>query len=109
MNTQPSVSEKFHPGGQEPVFDEPWMARAFALTVRLHQQGVFGWPQWSRYLAEAIASNGADGDASYYENWLQALETLLRDSGILDWETYLDEIGRLQDSAAQSVQPQYRS
>ena len=30
-----------------PVFREPWEAHAFAMAVRLHEQGLFTWPQWA--------------------------------------------------------------
>ena len=102
MTIQQSISKQFYPNGKEPVFDEPWMARAFALTVRLHQRGVFGWSQWSRYLADAIASNTDNSDMVYYENWLQALENLLRDQGVVGAKEYLEEIRQLQFNAGQS-------
>ena len=38
----------------EPVFREPWEAHAFAMAVRLHEQGLFTWPQWAATLAEEI-------------------------------------------------------
>ena len=102
MTMQQSIAEQFYPDGKEPVFDEPWMARAFALTVRLHQRGVFGWSQWSRYLADAIASNTEGSKIAYYENWLQALENLLRDQGIVGAKEYLEEIRQLRFPAGES-------
>ncbi|MEE1557214.1 MAG: nitrile hydratase accessory protein, partial [Alphaproteobacteria bacterium] len=30
-----------------PVFDEPWQAQAFAMTVWLHEQSHFTWPEWA--------------------------------------------------------------
>ena len=42
--------------GDGPVFREPWEAQAFAITVLLHQQGVFTWPEWSRELSAQIAA-----------------------------------------------------
>jgi nitrile hydratase accessory protein len=71
---------------QGPVFAEPWQAQAFALTLRLHERGVFGWPDWARYLSEAIRDAQAAGDPdlgdTYYVHWVTALERLLRDRGI---------------------------
>jgi hypothetical protein len=29
-----------------PVFAEPWQAQAFALAVRLSEQGYFTWKEW---------------------------------------------------------------
>jgi hypothetical protein len=30
----------------EPVFAEPWQAQAFALAVKLSEQGHFTWKEW---------------------------------------------------------------
>ena len=57
-----------------PVFAEPWEARAFALAVRCHEQGLFDWPTWAEALAETIR---AQPDLAYYRQWLATLETLL--------------------------------
>ena len=103
MTMQQSIAEQFYPDGKEPVFDEPWMARAFALTVRLHQRGVFGWSQWSRYLSDAIALNTENSNnVAYYENWLQALENLLHDQGVVGAKEYLEEIRQLRFPAGES-------
>ena len=65
-----------------PVFNEPWEARAFAMTLALHERGVFTWPQWaealSRQIAEARAAGDADLGDTYYQHWLQALESLVK-------------------------------
>ena len=62
----------------EPVFREPWEAHAFAMAVRLHEQGLFTWPEWAAVLAEEIARAQSAGDPdtgdSYYHHWLAALE-----------------------------------
>ena len=55
-------------------FDAPWQAQAFAMTVALHDRGVFTWPEWTAALSEALAE---DTGAAYYDCWLAALETLL--------------------------------
>jgi hypothetical protein len=34
-----------------PVFAEPWEAQAFALAVRLSEQGHFTWKEWAAALA----------------------------------------------------------
>ncbi|HBR38100.1 MAG TPA: nitrile hydratase accessory protein, partial [Sulfitobacter pontiacus] len=31
----------------EPVFDAPWQAQAFAMAVSLHQSGAFTWAEWA--------------------------------------------------------------
>lgn len=71
--------------GDEPVFREPWEAHAFAIVVRLHEQGVFTWPQWAAALADEIAAAQEAGDpdtgATYYHHWLAALERLVAETG----------------------------
>jgi nitrile hydratase accessory protein len=67
--------------GDSPVFNEPWEARAFAMTLALHERGVFTWPQWadalSRQIAQAHAAGDADLGDTYYQHWLRALESLV--------------------------------
>jgi nitrile hydratase accessory protein len=64
-----------------PVFAEPWQAQAFALAVRLSEQGYFSWKEWAATLADelkAAADRGEPDDGSrYYEHWLAALERLV--------------------------------
>jgi hypothetical protein len=45
--------------GDEPVFREPWEAQAFAMTVLLHQQGLFTWTEWAQALSAQIAAGQA--------------------------------------------------
>jgi nitrile hydratase accessory protein len=64
-----------------PVFKEPWEAKAFALTLRLHERGLFTWPEWADALSREISGAQARGDAdlgdTYYHHWLRALESLV--------------------------------
>lgn len=64
-----------------PVFREPWEAQAFAMAVKLHQSGLFSWPEWAAALSAEIASAQAEGDPdlgnTYYRHWLKALEGLV--------------------------------
>lgn len=61
-------------------FNEPWQAHAFALTLMLHEKGVFSWSEWAGALAARIRQAQADGDpddgSNYYRHWLDALEHL---------------------------------
>jgi nitrile hydratase accessory protein len=41
------------------VFAEPWQARAFALAVKLSEQGHFTWKEWAAALANELET--ADG------------------------------------------------
>lgn len=69
-----------------PVFRAPWEAQAFALALALHERGAFSWPEWAAALAVAIRRAQAKGDpdlgSTYYQHWLDALETLVLDKGL---------------------------
>jgi nitrile hydratase accessory protein len=71
-----------------PVFAEPWQAQAFALAVKLSEQGHFTWKEWAAALAnelQAAARRGESDDGSrYYEHWLAALERLVTAKGLAD-------------------------
>lgn len=64
-----------------PVFAEPWQAQAFAMTVALHERGLFTWPEWADALSASIQAAQRAGDAdlgdTYYQHWLAALEALV--------------------------------
>jgi len=72
----------------EPIFAEPWEAQAFALAVKLSEQGHFTWKEWAAALAselQAAASRGEPDDGShYYQHWLAALEGLVAAKGLMD-------------------------
>ena len=72
----------------EPVFAEPWQAQAFALAVKLSEQGYFTWKEWAAALANqlnAAARSGEPDDGShYYDHWLAALEHLVTEKGLAD-------------------------
>ncbi|WP_211280759.1 nitrile hydratase accessory protein [Mycobacterium arosiense] len=78
-------------GGDQPVFAEPWEARAFAMVVSLHERGLYTWAEWADALATRIEQAQADGDPdrgdTYYRHWLGALEDLLARHGIGSVET----------------------
>jgi nitrile hydratase accessory protein len=71
-----------------PVFAEPWQAQAFALAVKLSDQGYFTWKEWAATLAEelkAAANRGEPDDGSrYYQHWLAALERLVTAKDLSD-------------------------
>jgi nitrile hydratase accessory protein len=71
-----------------PVFAEPWQAQAFALAVRLSQEGHFTWKEWTTALASELAAAAARGEpddgSRYYDHWLAALETLVQSKGLVD-------------------------
>ena len=66
-----------------PVFAEPWQAEAFAMTVRLHEQGVFSWAEWAEALSREVHRPGRAVDgADYFECWVAALSSLLSARGV---------------------------
>ena len=72
------------PDPNEPLFHEPWEARALALTLASG-----AWGRWtidkSRHTRERIP--GPDYlRMSYYEKWITALEVLLQDAGLITAE-----------------------
>jgi nitrile hydratase accessory protein len=71
-----------------PVFAEPWQAQAFALAVKLSEQGHFTWTEWAATLGaelKAAADRGEPDDGSqYYHHWLAALERLVTTKGLTD-------------------------
>lgn len=81
-----------------PVFRAPWEAQAFAMTLALHERGVFTWQEWAHALSEAIRTAQAAGDPdhgdTYYAHWLSALERLSTAKGCVSHETLAQ---RLQD------------
>jgi nitrile hydratase accessory protein len=68
-----------------PVFREPWEAQAFAMTLALHERGLFTWVEWAEALAAQITAAQAAGDPdagdTYYRHWLAALEGLVARKG----------------------------
>ena len=65
-----------------PVFAEPWQAQAFAMAVRLHEQGHFEWSEWAAELSRQIAAAGPDDAQDYYLHWLGTLEVMVTSRGL---------------------------
>lgn len=70
-----------------PVFNAPWEAQAFAMTLSLHAAGVFTWREWADALAAELSVAAAHGEpdngSHYYEHWLAALEKLAATKGVV--------------------------
>lgn len=74
----------------DPVFAEPWQAAAFALTVHLHDRGLFGWSEWAETLSSEVKRPHRDPHgADYYDAWVDALSRLLEAKGVADAATVL--------------------
>ncbi len=74
--------------GDDPVFDAPWQARAFALAVATTDTSPLDWHAFQAELVAAIEDGvGEDRDdteEAYYRQWLTAIETLLVERGTVD-------------------------
>ena len=71
-----------------PVFAEPWEAQAFAMAVKLSEEGHFTWMEWTIALGEqlqaALRRGEPDDGSRYYEHWLATLEHLVVDKNLTD-------------------------
>jgi nitrile hydratase accessory protein len=81
-----------------PVFQQPWQAHAFAMTLTLHQRGVFTWVEWANALSREISFTAHLDEPNhgeiYYVHWLKALETLVAAKGVASHQ----ELGHLQEA-----------
>jgi nitrile hydratase accessory protein len=79
--------------GAGPVFNAPWEASAFAMTLALHERGVFTWTEWADCLHNAIADAQRGGDPddgdTYYHHWLTALERISTAKGLVTGDVLL--------------------
>jgi nitrile hydratase accessory protein len=73
---------------EEPVFNEPWEAQAFAMVVKLHERGMFTWNEWAETLSTEIKSV----ERPYYEHWLAALEKIVEAKGLMSNHERLERV-----------------
>ncbi len=53
------------------------------MAVKLSERGLFTWSEWTQALgAEIAAGPRRDGEAAYFEAWLNALEAILIAKGV---------------------------
>jgi len=99
LDAPPSLSRD--DGG--PVFNAPWEAQAFAMTLTLHTRGVFTWREWTDTLAfelAAAANRGEPDDGThYYEHWLAALEKLVATKSIIPGDEMERRVEEWDDAA----------
>jgi nitrile hydratase accessory protein len=85
MELSPLELRGFPHDGRDPVFKEPWEAKAFAMVIRLHERGLFTWTEWADALSYEIRAAQSAGDPdlgdTYYQHWLRALETMVARKG----------------------------
>ncbi len=79
--------EAIRPENGEVAFETAWEIRAFALAVAAYESGQYDWSQFQQALIAAIR-NWEESDTGepwrYYDRWLEALETLLAETGSLE-------------------------
>ena len=89
-----------------PVFSEPWEAEVFAMTLSMHEQGVFTWKEWAAMLSNSIRKAQQQGDPdlgdTYYSHWLTALEHMIVQKRIGS-RSQLDQLRNEWDHAARST------
>ena len=82
----------------ELVFEEPWQGRALGMAVVVLDRLDVPWADFRRHLASAIAVHPAAKDESpataYYAAWLDALERLLAERGVIDVGSVKSDAGR---------------
>lgn len=75
------------PFDQQAPPQEPWQAQALATALGLQEAGVITAAEWSDALGAAIKRAQAAGDRdrgdTYYLHVLDALETLMREKGLV--------------------------
>ncbi|WP_182545697.1 SH3-like domain-containing protein [Halosaccharopolyspora lacisalsi] len=77
---------------EAPAFHADWQARVFALNSVLIRRGVYNLDEF-RDAVERVPPRDYLA-ASYYERWLTAVKTLLREKGALE-DTEPDELTEL--------------
>ncbi|CAN5164425.1 hypothetical protein BH20ACT5_BH20ACT5_05720 [soil metagenome] len=82
-------------GEEQLSFSQPWELRAFAVAVAAHQNGLYDWSEFQLALIGAIrdwedAAGSRDEPWRYYDRWLEALESVLSGTGVLDGNELAD-------------------
>lgn len=80
----------------EPVFQAPWEARAFAIVNQLAATEHYSWSEWTDFLVKEIAVTEQEAGAqTYYEQWVNACEKLLTAKGLLEPGSVQQKIAEL--------------
>jgi nitrile hydratase accessory protein len=71
----------------ELVFEEPWQARALGMGVVALERTGASWAEFRSHLVAAIDRHpvepGVSPASAYYSAWIEALEGLLAERGLL--------------------------
>ncbi len=88
----------------ELVFEEPWQSRAFGLAVTLHDASALSWDDFREHLVTRIndweRTHPPAECWSYYRCWLQALESVVADRGMVGATEVADRAATLADRPA---------
>jgi nitrile hydratase accessory protein len=91
------------PVPKDPIFKEPWEAQAFAMTLALHERGLFSWKEWADTLAQVIAEVRERGEPDtgeeYYRHWLAALERIVQRKGLVTDASLVERRHEWQEAA----------
>jgi len=99
------MPESGHPDEPERAFCEPWHAHVFAYALKLSQAGHFSWAEWTEHFGAHLKNACGDApaesrpmpdvdSATYYDVWLDALESLLIQRGLAT----ADDLARLKEA-----------
>jgi nitrile hydratase accessory protein len=73
--------------GDTLVFEEPWQGRALGMGVVAVERSGASWDEFRRHLVAAVRRHpqqpGSSAATTYYTAWLDALEALLAERGLL--------------------------
>jgi nitrile hydratase accessory protein len=71
----------------ELIFEEPWQGRALGMGVVVLERTGASWTEFRRQLVAAIRQRppepGESAASAYYAAWLDAVEALLTERGLL--------------------------
>ncbi len=85
-----------------PVFAEPWQAQAFAVVVELIESEKLTRTEWADRLGavlKAAEDNGRyDAADRYYDHWLTALEQLVVEKDLAEWQDLASEKKAIRES-----------
>jgi len=78
-----------------PIFVEPWQAQAFAVVVELIESEKVTRTEWADRLGAVLKAAEDDGQydtgTRYYDHWLTALEQLVVEKDLAQWQDLASE------------------
>lgn len=95
-------------------FDQPWQARAFALTMALIEDNLFTFHDFQQALIVQVKRVEAGGcisdNTDYYTCWLKALGVLIEARGALHKDTLARlEVSVVEDAASRKAHQRAKS